>query len=60
MEYGSGGGGHGGVPPAPATARSIDPTDTIDTAWHKHEQMIIMESRQKQHCKYYISIQNYL
>lgn len=48
MEYGGGGGGgRGGVQP-PAGARGIAGTDTTDAAWHKHEQMILMESRHKQ------------
>ncbi|XP_046749728.1 serine/threonine-protein kinase minibrain [Diprion similis] len=51
MEYGGGGvgarGGGGGVQP-PTVARGMAGTDTTDAAWHKHEQMILMESRQKQ------------
>ncbi|XP_066589241.1 serine/threonine-protein kinase minibrain [Prorops nasuta] len=49
MEYGGGGGGgRGGVQPPSAGARPIAGTDTTDAAWHKHEQMILMESRHKQ------------
>ncbi|XP_043800817.1 serine/threonine-protein kinase minibrain [Apis laboriosa] len=52
MEYGSGGGGggggRGGVQPPSAGARGMAGTDTTDAAWHKHEQMILMESRHKQ------------
>ncbi|XP_017892867.1 serine/threonine-protein kinase minibrain isoform X2 [Ceratina calcarata] len=55
MEYGSGGvggggggGGRGGVQPPSAGARGMPGTDTTDAAWHKHEQMILMESRHKQ------------
>ncbi|XP_053984542.1 serine/threonine-protein kinase minibrain [Hylaeus anthracinus] len=52
MEYGSGGGGggggRGGVQPPSAAARGMAGTDTTDAAWHKHEQMILMESRHKQ------------
>ncbi|XP_015518358.1 serine/threonine-protein kinase minibrain [Neodiprion pinetum] len=51
MEYGGGGvsarGGGGGVQPSTVT-RGVAGTDTTDAAWHKHEQMILMESRQKQ------------
>lgn len=61
MEYGSGGGGggggRGGVQPPSAGARGMAGTDTTDAAWHKHEQMILMESRHKQQCKY--THQNY-
>lgn len=56
MEYGSGGGGggggRGGVQPPSAAARGMAGTDTTDAAWHKHEQMILMESRHKQQCEY--------
>ncbi|XP_011062729.1 PREDICTED: uncharacterized protein LOC105151000 [Acromyrmex echinatior] len=49
MEYGGGGGGtRGGVQPPSAGARGIAGTDTTDAAWHKHEQMMLMESRHKQ------------
>ncbi|XP_076650696.1 minibrain [Halictus rubicundus] len=52
MEYGSGGGGggggRGGIQPPSAAARGMTGTDTTDAAWHKHEQMILMESRHKQ------------
>ncbi|XP_015109777.1 serine/threonine-protein kinase minibrain [Diachasma alloeum] len=49
MEYGGGaGGGRGGVQQTTG-ARGITGTDTTDAAWHKHEQMILMESsRHKQ------------
>ncbi|KAL6267458.1 hypothetical protein P5V15_000534 [Pogonomyrmex californicus] len=51
MEYGGGGGGaRGGVQPPSAGARGIAGTDTTDAAWHKHEQMMLMESRHKQQC----------
>jgi hypothetical protein len=53
MEYGGGGGGaRGGVQPPTAGARGIAGTDTTDAAWHKHEQMMLMESRHKQQCEY--------
>ncbi|XP_057328860.1 serine/threonine-protein kinase minibrain [Microplitis mediator] len=49
MEYGGAGGGRGGVQPPSTGARNIAGTDTTDAAWHKHEQMILMESsRHKQ------------
>ncbi|KYN31414.1 hypothetical protein ALC56_14295 [Trachymyrmex septentrionalis] len=52
MEYGGGGGGtRGGVQPPSAGARGIAGTDTTDAAWHKHEQMMLMESRHKQQCE---------
>uniref|UniRef100_V9IC39 Dual-specificity tyrosine-(Y)-phosphorylation regulated kinase n=1 Tax=Apis cerana TaxID=7461 RepID=V9IC39_APICE len=41
-------GGRGGVQPPSAGARGMAGTDTTDAAWHKHEQMILMESRHKQ------------
>lgn len=60
MEYGSGGGGggggRGGVQPPSAGARGMAGTDTTDAAWHKHEQMILMESRHKQQRKYRLKI----
>ena len=55
MEYGGGGGGRGGVQPPSSGggARGANAgTDTTDAAWHKHEQMILMESRHKQQCKF--------
>lgn len=61
MEYGSGGGGGGGgggsagsggrggvQPPTSGTRGIVAGTDTTDAAWHKHEQMMLMESRHKQ------------
>ncbi|XP_001606660.1 serine/threonine-protein kinase minibrain [Nasonia vitripennis] len=55
MEYGGGGGGGSGAgrgggvqPPATGARGIVAGTDTTDAAWHKHEQMMIMESRHKQ------------
>ena len=52
MEYGCGDGGQGNIQPSTNSSKSITIQDSTDTAWQKHEQMIIMESRQKQQlCK---------